>query len=240
MQDNAVVGVDGCPGGWIAIRHSGAFQLCSNFQDLVAAFPDALLYVDIPMGLPSAVPRSLEAKARRLMASRRSSIFSIPCRDAVYAGSYKEACEINAKCFGKRLSLQAWHICKKIREVDQVLLAAPDLHSQIYESHPELTFQELNGGQPLRASKKTPDGIEERLCLLNAYLPAADLLFQTILCEYPRKQVGRDDIVDALALVVTGKVPRKIIGDEGETDEQGLPIRMVIPDINFIHRASSG
>ena len=174
------------------------------------------------------------------MAGRRSSIFSIPCRGAVYADSYKEACEINAEYFGKRISLQAWHICRKIREVDQALLSAPGLHSQIYKSHPELTFQELNGGQPLLESKKTSEGIEERLSLLNSYLPDADLLYQAILSEYPRKQVGRDDIVDALALVALGKVPRKMIGDESETDEQGLPIRMVIPDINFIDRASTG
>ena len=52
-----VAGVDGCPGGWLALVESKDGQLqarvFSRFTDLVNALPEAkVIAVDIPIGLP--------------------------------------------------------------------------------------------------------------------------------------------------------------------------------------------
>ena len=52
-----VVGVDGCPGGWIAVARQDdakpSAKVFATFAALVAAFPeDAIVAVDMPIGLP--------------------------------------------------------------------------------------------------------------------------------------------------------------------------------------------
>jgi predicted RNase H-like nuclease len=60
--------------------------------------------------------------ARRILKARKSSIFPVPCREAVYMESYEKACEVNEKLTGKRISKQAWNIIPKIRDVDSFLV----------------------------------------------------------------------------------------------------------------------
>jgi predicted RNase H-like nuclease len=56
----------------------------------------------------------------------------------------------------------------RIREV----MAEVQSHVQrtVYEVHPELSFFQLNGDQPLRHSKSSPAGVHERLELLEPRL----------------------------------------------------------------------
>ena len=56
------------------------------------------------------------------------------------------------------LSIQAFGILGKIREVDRLM--TPALQGRVYEAHPELAFRSL-AGAPMRHSKKTPAGREE-------------------------------------------------------------------------------
>jgi len=53
---------------------------------------------------------------------RKSSIFPVPCREAVYAETYEKACEVNKLLTGKLISKQAWNIVPKIRDVDRFLV----------------------------------------------------------------------------------------------------------------------
>src|SRR5690606_24608734 len=69
------------------------------------------------------------------------------------------------------VSIQAFGIFPKIREVDVLLSERPDLRERVFESHPEVAFMRLNGGIPMRLPKKirgavNPEGMEERKALL--------------------------------------------------------------------------
>ncbi|MBT4162861.1 MAG: DUF429 domain-containing protein [Gammaproteobacteria bacterium] len=228
-----VVGIDGCRGGWIAIRDDGDITLAESFKTLLATYSHEKLYVDIPMGLPAGRSRDLETAARKVLYNRRSSIFPVPCREAIYADDYLKACEINQEHTGRKISHQAWNICHKIREADIVLSEQPRLADRVFESHPELAFQCFKGAG-LRHSKKSREGLDERLALLRQTLPHADDWYERALRLYQRKDLARDDIVDALALVAVGRTsPQKITGSD-DTDDRGIPIRMMIP---LTHRA---
>lgn len=236
--DRVVLGVDGCAAGWFAVSLTGTGYLYPNFSALIADNPDAHCYVDIPMGLPNLRPRDLELQARRLLAvgegpSRGSSLFPVPSRDAVYADDYIEACAVNLARFGKKLSLQSWNICRKIREVDEVFLREPDLVSQVFESHPELAFRQLNG-KPLTHNKKSGEGRAERISILGQHLPAVSEQYEAALRLFRRKDVARDDILDAMVLAVVGSVKQLEVTGDIKQDERGVPIRMKVPDVPVV------
>jgi predicted RNase H-like nuclease len=85
---------------------------------------EPLILIDIPIGLKNGGKgeRLPDLGARRILKARKSSIFPIPCREAVYMESYKKACEVNEKLTGKRISKQAWNIVSKIRDVNNFLV----------------------------------------------------------------------------------------------------------------------
>jgi predicted RNase H-like nuclease len=61
------------------------------------------------------------------------------------------------------VSVQAFHILPKIREVDRLMTLA--LPQRVYEAHLERAFRSL-AGHPLASRKKTLAGREARLRLL--------------------------------------------------------------------------
>ncbi|TGU52611.1 DUF429 domain-containing protein, partial [Mesorhizobium sp. M2D.F.Ca.ET.148.01.1.1] len=72
------------------------------------------------------------------------------------------------------VSIQAFGIFAKIREIDQLLIARPDLRGRVFESHPEVAFCRLNGGIAMMLPKKVkgavnPAGMEERKALLRRH-----------------------------------------------------------------------
>ncbi|MGV0034159.1 MAG: DUF429 domain-containing protein [Candidatus Azotimanducaceae bacterium WSBS_2022_MAG_OTU7] len=221
-------GVDGCAGGWLLATIGQPLELFSSFSDLLQAHPAKSLLVDIPMGLPDNVARDIESQARKLLPGRSGSLFPVPCRQAVYASSYGEACKTNARYLGKKLSKQTWNICPKIREVDQLLCNDASLQARLSEAHPELAFYLLSSAGP-HHSKKTPDGIAERLSILSSYYEPVYEYYARALDQYPRKLVARDDVLDAMILMVLGGVDSTVLVDSSGKDERGLEIRMTVP-----------
>jgi predicted RNase H-like nuclease len=244
------VGVDGCPGGWIAVwRQEGSEPACrvfSAFAELIVAFPgDATIAVDMPIGLPEFSRRGgrgPEALVRPLLGLRQSSVFSIPSRAAVYAetapfttvaewyGAHRRASEVAKRTSDppRGVSIQAFGIFPKIREIDGLLRERPDLRERVIESHPEVAFTQLNGGQPMSLPKKlkgtiNPAGMEER---------------KTLLCRhgYDRAFLGRkspagsksDDFLDAACMMlVAGRVRRgEAVSwpDPPNRDAYGIPV----------------
>jgi predicted RNase H-like nuclease len=202
-------GIDGCRAGWIMVlahplaRDALVHQvtICPRFDDVLALLPaSAVSAVDIPIGLLAAQQpggRDCDRCARRLLGRRASSVFTPPIRPLLDATHY-------AQVRGHGLSIQAFNILPKIRDVDRVM--TPALQQRVYEAHPELAFQAL-AGQPLQHSKKTVAGREERLRVLDT-LPS--LLFHRIRAAfeqsrrgYKRTDVAPDDILDAYVLVWT-------------------------------------
>ena len=230
------VGVDGCRAGWIAL----GLETTGNWQ--VNIFPDAsslwnhhrgasLILIDIPIGLKigGKAERQCDPEVRKLLGPRRSSVFPAPCRGAIYASSYQEACDINQRLTGKRLSVENWNIIPKIREVDRLLSDDAAARERIREIHPELCFWGL-AGRPMQHAKKRSEGLAERTQLLQSIYPQTADIIDYALSTYKRKDVARDDILDALAAAVTGLMGGHnlvSIPQEPEFDERGLRMEMV-------------
>lgn len=143
-----LVGVDGCRSGWIAVSLSdNCALLFDKLNDMVTHYDDETIFlIDMPIGLPNnTIERTCERTARQELSSqRKSSIFPIPCRKAVYAETYEMASRINRNVLQKGISKQTWFICSKIKELDHLLLQDKNLQTRCKESHPELAFHYLN------------------------------------------------------------------------------------------------
>ena len=230
------VGVDGCRAGWLAIglEAEGSWQV-NTFPDVSSLWEHhrgaSLILIDIPIGLKAEgkAERRCDPVARKLLGPRRSSVFPAPCREAIYASSYEEACDVNQRLTGKRLSVENWNIIPKIREMDCLLSDNTSARGRIREIHPELCFWGL-AARPMQHAKKRNEGLSERTQLLQSIYPQTADVIAHVLSAYKRKDVARDDILDTLAAAVTGLIGGQnlvSIPQEPEFDERGLRMEMV-------------
>lgn len=210
-KSSKAIGIDGCRAGWcVAIQSQEGLwiELWEDIHRIKRVSTSAQICIDIPIGLPSKNrSRTCDDAARKQLGRGASSVFGVPCRKAVYAESYQGALKINRQILGKGFSIQSWNICGKIREVDHFLIEHPNYQPSFYECHPELAFLHLNDA-PLRHKKKTPEGHEERLSILESYSPSIRDCYAQGIADYKRKEVARDDIIDALALMVVSELSR--------------------------------
>jgi predicted RNase H-like nuclease len=206
------------------------------FEDVVSlwqAHHDAdAICIDMPIGLLEDGPdeRVCEREARRWLGPRRSSVFPVPCRQAVYATSDDEARVANVRLTRKDLSLQTLAIRRKIREVDQLLRGDIRARAVFREVHPELLFWAMNGGNPLTHRKKHCVGRLERNSLLAEV--AGEAVLSDVLAQgraYLRRDLGEDDTLDALAAAVAATHYRELVSlpDNPPHDACDLPMQMV-------------
>jgi predicted RNase H-like nuclease len=233
-----LLGVDGCKGGWYAVRQdarTGALEtrICESFAALLAWTPaPAIVAVDMPIGLSSTGHRACDAEARkRLRWPRSASVFQTPVRQTLGAGDYRTACDLNREATGKGISQQAFNILRKIAEVDTALRDDPRDASRVFEVHPELAFMQLRveqGGEPigLVEGKTTEAGHAQRKALL---APVFGEAVQTALDERVARHVQKDDVLDAFAVlwsarrIATGSAER-LPDDSEPRDNAGLPM----------------
>ena len=225
---SSVIGVDGCPGGWIAaIWRSDKIEmrLCRAFADILAE-DAAIIAVDMPIGLPRLHGRAAEPEARRKLKGRHSSIFAIPSRAAIAEMDYRKGCAINLEHSDppRKFPKQTFNLFPKLREMDALM--TPELQVRVREVHPELAFCAMNGFEALKHSKKTAEGAEERLRLLKRHgLPKPSF-------DFKRKDVGGDDVIDACACawsarrILEGR--QTCFPETDERDERGLLMRIEI------------
>ncbi|MDZ7695077.1 MAG: DUF429 domain-containing protein [Balneolaceae bacterium] len=128
----------------------------------------------------------------------------------------------------KKCSIQAWNITPNIKAVDQLLQNNEEFREKVFESHPELLFQKLNGGNSILQKKQTKKGLRHRLGLLKDQSKYADDFFRDIKEDFRRNQVEEDDIVDAmvLALYANWSVDQKLktLPEDPPKDSTGLPM----------------
>jgi len=210
-NDKYTIGIDACKFGWIAIviDKSGEFEFSkhSTFPSIISTYPNAEKYlVDMVIGLADKNhPREVEQLVRqKLKPNRTSTVFTPPCREAVYEKTYEAAKKKNITITGKSISIQAWNVVPKIREIDEFILKNKNLRSKIKEAHPELCFASLNNGTTMQFKKSIKEGEEERLALLSLFFPKSKLIFKQGSKSFLKKEVKNDDIIDALSLAVTG------------------------------------
>ena len=220
-----VAGADGCRTGWVVCRRDSNGNLGIRVVKTLAEACEGLsiLAVDMPIGFVDVPrpPRACEVEARRLLPGKASSVFPTPCRPALDCTTHAEANALS-RSLGIGLNQQTFHLFPKMREVDALMRGNRDLHSIVYEAHPELAFARMNGGKPVLSKKRKPEGFAERLDLLEqhgfAWRP------QTV------PGAGRDDVLDAIAvcrtatLIANGTATR--LGPEHERDRHGLPMNI--------------
>jgi predicted RNase H-like nuclease len=244
-----LAGVDGCKAGWIVVHREldkpPSVSVLPSFQALLEALPDATIAVDMPIGLPdfsSRGGRGPEALVRPLLKARQSSVFAIPSRAALYAdtsdfttieawyAAHRRASAVAMETSDppRGVSIQAFGIFAKIREIDSLLIARPDLRRRIFESHPEVAFCRLNGGKAMALPKKikgavNPAGMEERKTLLCRHGYE-----KTFLDQAPPKGATGDDFLDAAAMML---IAGRIAGGEARpspdpplTDSYGIQV----------------
>ena len=246
LSDTWFAGVDGCHAGWLlALARPGdgdvSLRVVPRFAEVIAA-PEApaVIAVDIPIGLPEQAGhggRTADNMVRPLLGARRSSVFSVPSRRAVFAevgafgdqqsrsAAHRRACAVARETSDppRSITIFAFGIFSKIREVDAVLQSDRSLHASVRETHPELAFWRLNGARSLPSPKKTEAGLAlRRRLLIEAGLPA------TVANGAPPKGAARDDLLDALACVaIARRIHRGLarpFPDPPERDACGLPM----------------
>lgn len=233
------VGVDGCKLGWVAVNITdkeyevGIFksieEICSKYSD-----NDSII-IDMPIGLPECESDVRpEPEAKSILSSRASCVFNVPCRQAVYAEDYYEANEINRKVIGKGLSKQSYAISSKIREIDELLSRRPEYKHKILEGHPEVCFAILNSKglikEPVYENKRTEEGMEKRILLLNQYYDKTEEIVKYMLMDSNLCKIAYD-VIDALCLAVTGMIGVKngfsTIPAKPMKDSRGITMQMV-------------
>lgn len=228
------LGLDGCRAGWIAIsldEDNAGYWLLESDRELGEYFEKFdRIFIDVPIGLnDEEYVRECDEQLRKLLGpDYEASVFNPPIRPALHAPTYAEASMTSYEITGKKVSIQSWNIIPNIRVVDRYLQENEEYRDKIFESHPELLFQKLNGGNSILQKKATKKGLRHRLGLLKKHSRFADDFFRDIKEEYRRNQVDEDDIVDSmvLALYATKSVEGelKTIPENPKTDSTGLPM----------------
>lgn len=240
-----VVGVDGCPGGWVAVTWNPeararedilSARIFNSFMKLLDANREATaIGVDIPIGLSEGEPRQCDLAARKAISPRGAAVFPAPdsrLLDAliqanVSAHDFRHALSLAHELTDKGISKQAFYICPKIAEVNLVM--TPELQQRIIEVHPEVSFWAMAGKQPMRHKKRRHAGYDERAALLE------ETLGVTI---WPRKEAFKiarsakpDDVLDATVAAWTA---RRVAEDSAERlptnppiDRRGLRMEIV-------------
>jgi predicted RNase H-like nuclease len=209
-QNTWLAGVDGCAGGWLAafVHPQGGearLRIERHFAGVLSG-PEcpAVVAVDMPIGLPKRTGpggRMAETSVRPLLGERQSSVFSVPSRAAICAADYRDACRIALATSDppRKVSKQLFNIAPKIREVDELLRAAPDAAKRVFEVHPEAAFWRLNGERALTEPKKVKSRpYEPGLALRRNLLTKAGFSALAVNAS-PPKGAGADDLLDALA-----------------------------------------
>jgi predicted RNase H-like nuclease len=226
-MSGAVIGVDGCRFGWVAVGCTGrelSVTLAASWYDIDTRGA-AVVAVDMPIGLSDSGRRGCDVAARRLLPGRRkSSVFPAP-RRYMLGLDWAAANRLGKAREGVGLGRQSWHIGHKIAELDAAM--SPAAQAQVREAHPELIFHRLNSWSPL-PRKAEAKGRAARLRLLRAAgMPDA----APLLARYPRKHVKPDDILDAAACALAARdiergCARRVPTDEPPRD--GRDLRMEI------------
>ena len=221
VSGRSVLGVDGCPGGWVGalVGDDGAvswgFWPVERTAELLTVA--AAIAIDMPIGLPEAGSRRCDGEARARLGRSRSSVFPVPSRPVLDQDDYPDACSL-ARARGEAApSRQLWGLRPRIRLLDQLL--GPGDQARVVECHPEVVFR-LLAGEPV-PPKRSAAGVGRRLALLG--VPGE------VLAGAPGP-ARPDDALDALGCAWTARRwldgEAQILGGD-ERDGRGLRMQIV-------------
>ncbi len=222
-----VAGVKPCATGWLvaaAKLHGTTFapeepRVIETFVEVIDQRPAfEVLALNAPIGYLEELRtggRTCDREARGLLGRRGSAIQSPPIRPQVEEGLDQSAEGLNAV---------TRKLLPRYREVAAEM--APYHQRRVYEVTSELSFFQLNEDTPLRWSKRSSRGQEERRALLAKKIPGGERVFDA---KIPR--VPYSHLLDVAAFLWTA---RRIfakaatrIPEDPEWDELGLRMEIV-------------
>lgn len=217
------IGLDGFRHGWVAVTLDGDRRSIAFAADVswLATQRYDRAAIDIPIGMSETGDRACDRAARQMLRPHGARVFSGARRWLWDCASPAEA-NVAAVCRRQtRISLQLWHIGKKIMEVDAFMRQH---NVPLREVHPELVFLRLNQGQPL-PSKHKGEGLALRrdLLLARGFRELDDWL------STGRRGTGakRDDVLDACAVAFAAHDPAGCLpAGEPPRDAHGLPMQI--------------
>lgn len=230
------VGADGCPGGWLAVEAGGGAAIFGELGALAAAYADALIVIDTPIGLPERWEdrRPTDGAARAFLTARNrdgwrsvtSRVFNAPPRPALglFRAGAEHAAINRAAPEGHGVSIQAFNILRLIDEADR--LVAELGQDRFLEGHPEIAFAE-EAGSTLGPKKKSEGRIARAARLVERGFDPVALAASL----GPKKgKWAEDDLLDACILAYVAR--RRLAGDARRLPEpptrDGRGLRMEI------------
>ena len=202
MRQGPAIGVDGYPGGWVAVHlAAGRFERAWAASDLTTLLAGlaagATVGIDIPIGGVQRGWRAADHAARAALGPRRSSVFLVPPRPVWTEPTHAAASVRCRELTGSGLSMQSYRLLPKMLEAERFT------GTELHEVHPELVFQRLNGGATVPYGKKTWNGQTHR----RALLAGVDVVLPDDLGT--AGAVPPDDLLDAAAVAwCAGRIAR--------------------------------
>jgi len=191
------VGIDGIPGGWVAVYLSSdggqRFAYAKSAARLLADPYDRAM-IDMPIGLPERGFRQCDIEARALVGPRvflgaRWGLWNFKTLDEANFYYWSE------EGIGRGISMQLFCIREKLQELNE----AP-VPPRVFEAHPELIFWRIAGR--VLASKNTAKGRIERVEILEENGIGRVQLW---LGQRHGTGIGRDDLIDACACALAAR-----------------------------------
>jgi predicted RNase H-like nuclease len=224
---SVVAGVTPCATGWLvaSAKLNGATfapelpRVYDTFADVLDERPSfSVVALNAPIGYVEEGQiggRSCDRLARALLGRRGSTVHNAPTRSTVKEG---------ARAVADGLDAVSVALLPRYREVAAEM--APYRQRTVYEVHPELSFFQINGDQPLRWTKKFEVGRDERRAILEKRIPGIDRVLDAEIDGVPAAH-----LLDVAALLWTA---RRIFARAGtrlpvdpEWDEDGLRMEFV-------------
>ena len=212
-QMTTFVGIDGIPGGWVAVYLSDngdqRFAYAKSAARLLADPYDRAM-IDMPIGLSERGYRQCDIEARALVGPR---VF-LGARWGVW--NFKTLGEANAHYWnqegvGRGISMQLFCIREKLQELNEV-----PVPPRLFEAHPEMIFWRIAGR--VLASKNTAKGRAERIEILKEKGIGR---VQRWLGQRHGTGIGRDDLIDACACALAARDSTRRVPTNGNLINRG-------------------
>ena len=212
-QMTTFVGIDGIPGGWVAVYLSDngdqRFAYAKSAARLLADPYDRAM-IDMPIGLPERGYRQCDMEARALVGPR---VF-LGARWGVW--NFKTLGEANAHYWnqegvGRGISMQLFCIREKLQELNEV-----PVPPRLFEAHPEMIFWRIAGR--VLASKNTAKGRAERIEILKEKGIGR---VQRWLGQRHGTGIRRDDLIDACACALAARESTRRVPTNGNLINRG-------------------
>jgi predicted RNase H-like nuclease len=200
-------GIVPCPGGWLIVpaRLAGVTvnveeaEVVRNLMHVLEykpKFDAAAIYAPIGFSeMPLGPYRPCDAEAREMVGwPRVVGITPMPSRAALRARTRDEARQIEPWLTNSDFRRFKWW-----REAEREF--QPFHQRMFFAAHPDLSYTNLNGDEPLTTSPHHPEGVLERMKLIRDKMPGVE----DIITRVPPTGAGQLHVMQACALIWTAR-----------------------------------